>query len=100
MTESRGAGRVRQASVADVEVILQHRRSMFADRGVGDEAQRDEMTAAGPPHRPARVRPRARPAGAWLLGRAEARVVGNLADGNGVVEVGHDLELAPRTWDT
>src|SRR5262245_43099201 len=38
--------RIREAEVADVDVIVRHRRGMFADMGHGDEAARDVMAAA------------------------------------------------------
>jgi len=41
--------RVRQATVADVETILGHRRSMFADMGFGNEQELDAMVAAARP---------------------------------------------------
>jgi GNAT superfamily N-acetyltransferase len=41
--------RTRQATVADLDVIVRHRRAMFTDMGVGDEAARDAMTAAARP---------------------------------------------------
>jgi GNAT superfamily N-acetyltransferase len=40
---------VRQASVADVDVIIEHRRKMFADMGAGDERARGVMVAAARP---------------------------------------------------
>ncbi len=42
--------RVRQAGTADLEVILRHRRSMFADMGHGDEGGREAMVAAARPY--------------------------------------------------
>jgi GNAT superfamily N-acetyltransferase len=41
--------RIRQATVADVDVIVRHRRAMFADMGSGDEAARDAMASAAEP---------------------------------------------------
>src|SRR5437016_2890200 len=40
---------IRVATVADVDVILHHRRSMFADMGDGDEVGRDAMAATARP---------------------------------------------------
>ena len=41
--------RIRKATVADVETILHHRRSMFADMGDGTEADRDAMVKSARP---------------------------------------------------
>src|SRR5579872_3550615 len=41
--------RIRQATAADVDVIVLHRRNMFADMGYGDEAQRETMAIAARP---------------------------------------------------
>jgi GNAT superfamily N-acetyltransferase len=41
--------RIRQATPADVDVIVIHRHRMFADMGYGDEAQREAMTIAARP---------------------------------------------------
>lgn len=43
------ATRIRQATAADVEVIVHHRRRMFADMGYGDDAARDAMARAAQP---------------------------------------------------
>ena len=49
VSESEAAIRIRQASAADVDVILHHRRSMFADMGEGEEMERDAMAAIARP---------------------------------------------------
>ena len=41
--------RIRQATVADVDIIVRHRCSMFADMGYGDETARDGMASAARP---------------------------------------------------
>jgi GNAT superfamily N-acetyltransferase len=41
--------RIRQATVADVDIILHHRRSMFADMGYGDGGARDAMVRSARP---------------------------------------------------
>jgi len=41
--------RIRQATLADLEIILHHRRSMFADMGYGDAAARETMVVAARP---------------------------------------------------
>jgi len=46
---SEPAVHIRQATVADVDIILHHRRSMFADMGHGDENAREAMGAAARP---------------------------------------------------
>ena len=38
--------RIRAATVADADIIVRHRRAMFADMGSGDEAGRDAMATA------------------------------------------------------
>ncbi len=43
------ATRIRQATVADVDIIVRHRCSMFADMGYGDEAARSAMATAARP---------------------------------------------------
>lgn len=43
------ATRIRQATVADVDIIVRHRCSMFADMGYGDEAGRSAMATAARP---------------------------------------------------
>lgn len=48
--------RIRQATVADVDIIVHHRRSMFADMGYGDEAARDAMATAARPFTEAALR--------------------------------------------
>ncbi len=40
---------LRQATIADVDIILHHRRSMFADMGRGDDKAREAMAAAARP---------------------------------------------------
>jgi len=40
---------IREATAADVNLIVRHRRGMFADMGHGDEAGRDEMASAARP---------------------------------------------------
>lgn len=40
---------IRQATPADVDAIVLHRRSMFADMGHGDEPQREAMALAARP---------------------------------------------------
>ncbi len=37
---------IRRATVADVEVIVSHRRRMFSDMGLGDDTAREAMAAA------------------------------------------------------
>ena len=52
MSVLRGSGeviRIRQATPADVDVIVLHRRNMFADMGYGNEAQREAMAIAARP---------------------------------------------------
>jgi hypothetical protein len=44
-----GEGRIRQATVADVETILHHRRRMFADMGDGREAELEVMVTSARP---------------------------------------------------
>jgi len=47
---SKAAGwRIRPATVADIETILHHRRSMFADMGDGSEAELDAMVTSARP---------------------------------------------------
>jgi GNAT superfamily N-acetyltransferase len=41
--------RLRQATTADVETIVRHRRAMFADMGYGDEAARAAMSETARP---------------------------------------------------
>jgi GNAT superfamily N-acetyltransferase len=41
--------RIRQATVADVDIIVRHRRAMFAEMGYGDEAAGDAMANAARP---------------------------------------------------
>ncbi|MBN2372051.1 MAG: GNAT family N-acetyltransferase [Vicinamibacteria bacterium] len=41
--------RIRQATVADVDIIVQQRRGMFAEMGYGDEESRDAMAIAARP---------------------------------------------------
>jgi GNAT superfamily N-acetyltransferase len=41
--------RIRQAMPADVDIIVIHRRAMFAEMGEGDEAQREAMAIAARP---------------------------------------------------
>lgn len=40
---------IRAATAADSEVILRHRRAMFADMGTGDEVSREAMVRAARP---------------------------------------------------
>ena len=49
MTDSDPATRIRQATPEDVDVILHHRRSMFADMGDGSDEEHDAMVAAARP---------------------------------------------------
>ena len=49
MSASHDLPRIRQATTADVDVILDHRRHMFADMGRGDEHARDVMVDAARP---------------------------------------------------
>lgn len=43
------ATRIRQATVADVDIIVRHRCGMFADMGCGDEAARAVMATSARP---------------------------------------------------
>jgi GNAT superfamily N-acetyltransferase len=45
VTQSTTTSRIRQATPADIDMILHHRRSMFADMGEGSETDLDVMVA-------------------------------------------------------
>lgn len=84
--------RVRQATVADLDVVVHHRRSMFADMGVGDEAGRSAMAAAARPSIEAGLRD-----GSYRCWLAE--VDDRVVAGGGVVIVGFQptpLDPGPR----
>lgn len=78
---SEAAGRrIRVATVADVEVILRHRRCMFADMGDGSEAELDAMVSRARPFVEAAVREGSYRA--WLID-----VDGEVVAGGGVAIV-------------
>jgi GNAT superfamily N-acetyltransferase len=94
-SESTPAVVVRQATVADVDVIIHHRRSMFADMGVGDEAARDVMAGAARPFVAAALRDGSYRG--WLV-----EVDGRVVAGGGIIIVGFQptpVDPAPsRVW--
>ncbi|HLA77078.1 MAG TPA: GNAT family N-acetyltransferase [Vicinamibacteria bacterium] len=86
------AARLRQATVADLEVILHQKRSMFADIGTGDESMRDAMTAVARPLIEAGLKDGSYRG--WLI-----EVYGRVVAGGGLAIVGfqpNPLDLMPR----
>jgi GNAT superfamily N-acetyltransferase len=69
---------VREATVDDVDVVLEHRRHMFADMGLGDAESRDAMVAASRPYLLAAIREGSYRG--WL-----AEVDGRVVAGGGIV---------------
>jgi len=82
VSESNTPARIRQATAADVDIILQHRRSMFADMADGTEGERDAMVATARPFIEAALRDGSYRA--WLL-----EVDGEVVSGGGVAVVGY-----------
>ena len=73
MSEPTGR-KIRQATVADVEVILHHRRCMFEDMGHGSDAELDAMVSSARPFVAAGLRDGSYRA--WLLEVEEGVVAG------------------------
>ena len=91
MSETAG-WRIRQATVADIETILHHRRSMFADMGDGSEAELDAMVTSARPFVEAAFRDGSYRG--WLI-----EVGGYVVAGGGVAIVAYQptpLDSAPR----
>ena len=90
---SRAAGRrIREATVADIEAILHHRRGMFADMGDGSEADLDAMVTSARPFVEAALRDGSYRA--WLV-----EVDGHVVAGGGVAIVPYQptpLDPEPR----
>lgn len=88
MAEPVTAARIREATLADVHVILRHRRCMFADMGRGDEPMREAMVTATRPFIESGLR-----SGSYRgwLGEVEGRVVA----GGGVAFA----DFQPTPWD-
>jgi GNAT superfamily N-acetyltransferase len=86
---------VRRATLADVEVILGHRRSMFADMGFANEGELDAMVVAARPVVADGLRDGSYQA--WL-----AEVDGRVVAGGGVAIVGFQPTpfepTARRAW--
>ena len=92
MSEPTAVKRIRQAIVADVDVILHHRRSMFADMGDGSEAEREAMVSAARPFIEVAIRDGSYRG--WLM-----EVGGRVVAGGGVAVVGYQptpLDPVPR----
>jgi GNAT superfamily N-acetyltransferase len=87
--------RLREATAADVEVILHQRRGMFADMGEGDAASLDAMTDATRPILAAALRDGSYRG--WL-----AEVDAHVVAGGGVALLGFQptpVDLSPhRAW--
>jgi GNAT superfamily N-acetyltransferase len=92
VNERSAAKRIRQATLADIEIILHHRRSMFADMGEGGEAELDEMVISARPFIEAAIRNGSYRG--WLI-----EVGDRVVSGGGVAIVGYQptpLDSLPR----
>jgi len=88
MSESGMAAHIREATLADVDVILRHRRCMFADMGRGDEATRAAMVAATRPFIEAGLKNGSYRG--WLV-----EVDGRVVSGGGIAIA----DFQPTPWD-
>jgi GNAT superfamily N-acetyltransferase len=81
MNELKASPQIRPATVADIDVILHHRRNMFAEMGNGSDKERDAMVAAARPFIEAGLRDGSYRS--WLV-----EVDGRVVAGGGVAIVG------------
>jgi len=88
MSESGTAAHIREATLADVDVILRHRRCMFADMNYGDESTRAAMVVATRPFIDAGLRSGSYRG--WL-----AEVGGRVVAGGGIAIA--DFQPTPRS---